>query len=94
MRRAVAPVIAVPRVDHLSYAGVRLRTKFLVFAIAALVPGCGVIKERVCRRGEYAARAISAPETGRVCVPNGEEPPSGYERFPPGETPTYTRDDR
>lgn len=76
---------------------VRTQSRFLVRAIAVpialLAAGCGELRERVCERGQYAARAIAAPETGRVCVPDGQEPPLGYERFPPGQTPTYLEDD-
>lgn len=65
----------------------------MVLALAMTAVGCGAFKERVCRRGQYAARAIAAPQTGRTCVPNDREPPTGYERFPPGQTPTYLEDD-
>lgn len=78
-------------------ASVRAQAMFLLLAIAApiatLTAGCGEFRERVCERGEYAARAVAAPKSGRVCVPNGREPPPGYERFPAGQTPTYLEDD-
>ena len=73
---------------------VRLLTSSLALGIIGSMVGCGTFKERVCESGEYAVRAIEAPETGRTCVPNGQEPPPGYERFPPGQTPTYLEDDR
>jgi len=73
---------------------VRLLASSLALGIVGLMAGCGTFKERVCARGQYAVRAIAAPETGRTCVPKGQEPPPGYERFPPGQTPTYLKDDR
>jgi len=66
----------------------------LALAIIPASVGCGAFKERVCRPGEYAARAIAAPVTGRTCVPNGQEPPPGYERFPPGRTLAHLEQDQ
>ncbi len=74
---------------------VRLLTSSLAaLGVVGLMAGCTTFNERVCEKGEYAVRATAAPETGRTCVPNGQEPPPGYERFPPGQTPTYPEDDR
>lgn len=48
----------------------------LAFTVAA-IGSCGLLlRERVCDRGEYAARSIEYPDTGGVCVPNGKEPPA------------------
>ncbi len=62
--------------------------------VVGAVAACGPFRERVCERSEYAVRAITAPDAGRTCVPNDQEPPPGYERFPAGEKPTYLEDDR
>ncbi len=72
----------------------RALAALLSAGIVGTVAACGPFKERVCERGEYAVRAIAAPDTGRTCVPHDQEPPPGYERFPPGQTPTYLEDDR
>ena len=63
-------------------------------AMALVLCGCPLWRERVCSRGEHAVRAIDAPATGRTCVRDGQAPPSGYEEFPPGQTPKYVDQDR
>ncbi len=58
-----------------------------------LVGGCQ-IRERMCSEGEYPVRSIRFPDTGRACVTEGEQPPKGYETFPPGEVPEFVDEDR
>ncbi len=88
-----------PRLAHAEFMGrakvdgARVLAALLATGIVGVVAACGPFKERVCEGGEYAARAIEAPDTGRTCVPNDQEPPPGYERFAPGQTPTYVEDD-
>jgi hypothetical protein len=61
----------------------------LLLGLLALIP-TGCWRERECSEGFHPVRSIEFPETGRTCVEDGEEPPQGYERFPPGlEPPTY-----
>lgn len=69
------------------------RTLTVILALVAVmsVSGC---RERTCIEGEYPARSVDHPDTGRVCVPDGQEPPAGYERFPEGQVPTYVDQDR
>ncbi len=43
-----------------------------------------------CLDGEYLVRVIDGP--GDRCIPDGSQPPSGYETYPPGQTPTAARD--
>lgn len=64
---------------------------FTLVTVAVLATGCWG-PERVCNEGEYPARSIEYPDTGGVCVSDGANPPAGYERFPAGETPTYTHE--
>ena len=52
--------------------------------------GCG--PERICSSGEYPARATEN-STGRTCVPEDEEPPAGFERFPAGQVPQHVDDE-
>jgi hypothetical protein len=79
--------------DHAKERSAKVLAAFLAVGSVGLIGGCSAFRERVCERGEYAVRAIAAPKTGSTCVPNGQVPPPGYERFPPGQTPTYLDED-
>jgi hypothetical protein len=57
------------------------------FALAGC-PG----RERICRSGEYPAKAVGNT-TGRTCVAEGREPPGGYVRYPPGKVPQHVDDE-
>ncbi len=57
-----------------------------------LTAGAGCGPEKICRDGEYPARA-STNSTGRVCVSDGEEPPAGFERYPAGQEPKNVDDE-
>jgi hypothetical protein len=75
--------------------GGRLSKTVAAAAVLGLVTGsvgCG--RERMCRDGEYPAVSTEFPESGRVCVPGGQAPPTGYTTYPPGQTPTYLDQDR
>jgi hypothetical protein len=50
-----------------------------------------VIRERICRSGEYPVKAVGN-KTGRTCVPDGERPPPGYVRYPAGKVPKHVDD--
>jgi hypothetical protein len=58
---------------------------------AALLSGC-TIDERICRSGEYPVKAVGN-KTGRDCVPEGEDPPAGYVRYPDGKVPEHVGDE-
>ena len=57
---------------------------------ALLVSGCST-KDRICGSGEYPVKSVGNT-TGRACVPKGEDPPSGYVRFPAGKVPQHVDD--
>lgn len=59
-------------------------------AVAVLVSGCG-FREAICSSGEYPVAAVRST-TGRACVPDGQQPPDGYVRFPAGKVPKYIDD--
>ncbi len=46
--------------------------------------------EAICSSGEYPVAAVR--DTGRVCVKDGQVPPAGWVRFPPGKEPEYVDD--
>jgi hypothetical protein len=64
-----------------------------VLLAGTAVAGCDY-RERVCSAGEYPARSVEYPDSGRICVQDGSVPPSGYTTFPSGRTPTYADQDR
>jgi hypothetical protein len=56
-----------------------------------LTGGC-LFREAICRSGEYPVAAVRSA-TGRTCVPDGQEPPAGYVRFPEGKVPEHVGDE-
>ncbi|MGK5682191.1 SCO0607 family lipoprotein [Actinoplanes sp. URMC 104] len=56
-----------------------------------LAGGCS-LREAICGSGEYPVAAVDSL-TGRACVPEGEEPPVGYVRFPAGKEPRHVDDE-
>jgi hypothetical protein len=62
----------------------------LVAATVAL-GGCPV-REHICSGGDYPVKAVGN-KTGRTCVPEGQDPPAGYVRYPAGKVPKYVDDE-
>lgn len=59
-------------------------------ALVALT-GCSFeYQEDICASQEYPVTTVNG--TGSACVPNGEEPPSGYVRYPEGKVPQQVDD--
>jgi hypothetical protein len=59
---------------------------------AVLASGCSLsFADRICDDGEYTVMAAANPAVG-ACVPNGEEPPGGYVRYPAGKVPQHVDD--
>jgi hypothetical protein len=72
----------------------RTRLPFLLgtaVLIAGLTTGCS-IREAICSSGEYPVAAVNST-SGRACVPDGEQPPAGYVRFPQGKVPQHVDDE-
>ncbi|MFF5081687.1 SCO0607 family lipoprotein [Actinoplanes sp. NPDC000266] len=68
-----------------------MRRAFLpAVAVAACLLTAACADQAVCRDGEYPAAQVDS--TGRTCVPDGQEPPAGYVRYPPGQEPQRTDD--
>ncbi|WP_327004630.1 hypothetical protein OHA72_58015 [Dactylosporangium sp. NBC_01737] len=55
------------------------------------VTGCS-LKERICRSGEHPVKAVGNA-TGRTCVRDGTDPPSGYVPYPAGKVPVHVDDE-
>jgi len=59
---------------------------------AVLASGCSLsFADRICDDGEYPVMGAANPASG-MCVPNGEEPPGGYVRYPAGKVPQHVDD--
>ncbi|AGZ41872.1 SCO0607 family lipoprotein [Actinoplanes friuliensis] len=59
-------------------------------AAALLTAGCS-LNEAICSSDHYPVAAVGS--TGRDCVPDGQEPPAGYVRFPEGKVPEHVGDE-
>lgn len=57
--------------------------------VAALTTGCSM-QDAICGGGEYPVMTIGA--TGSACVPDDEDPPKGYVRYPEGKVPEHVDD--
>ncbi|MDP9815272.1 SCO0607 family lipoprotein [Spirilliplanes yamanashiensis] len=75
------------------WAGTALRwaaAAAVVTAATGAVAGC-LGPDAICRSGEYPVKAVGNT-TGAACVPDGEEPPAGYVRYPAGKEPRHVDD--
>jgi hypothetical protein len=59
-------------------------------ATAMLAGGCS-FQDAICRGGEYPVKAIGNA-TGGACVPDNQNPPAGYVRYPAGKVPKHVDD--
>jgi hypothetical protein len=57
--------------------------------VALLTTGCSM-QDAQCGGGEYPVLAVGS--TGGACVPDDEEPPQGYARYPEGKVPEHVGD--
>lgn len=58
-------------------------------AVDLLVIGCSTA-ESICGGDEYPVLAVNG--TGSACVPEKEQPPQGYTRYPAGKEPRHVGD--
>ncbi len=65
----------------------------LALAAATLfLTGCSFeIRDNICSSGHYPVLTVGG--TGSDCVPDDEEPPSGYVRYPEGKVPEKVDDE-
>ncbi|MBF6510981.1 hypothetical protein IU422_24950 [Nocardia farcinica] len=63
----------------------------LACTTAAVLTGCAWFGERVCRAEEYPVLAVGS--AGRTCVPDDQEPPPGFARYPDGKVPEKVDDE-
>jgi hypothetical protein len=60
------------------------------FATVLLAGGCS-FQDAICRGGEYPVKAIGNA-TGAACVPDNQDQPAGYVRYPAGKVPKHVDD--
>ncbi|MEU6622001.1 hypothetical protein ABZ926_14680 [Streptomyces litmocidini] len=61
-------------------------------AIVALTGCAGVeYQEDICSSGEYPVLSVGG--TGSACVPDKQEPPTGFVRYPEGKVPRQVGDE-
>ncbi|MEG3628820.1 SCO0607 family lipoprotein [Streptomyces poriticola] len=60
-------------------------------AAAVALTGCSIdFRDAVCGGGEYPVMTVGG--TGSACVPDDEQPPEGYVRYPEGKVPKHVDD--
>ncbi|MEU2157646.1 hypothetical protein ABZ532_22000 [Streptomyces sp. NPDC019396] len=57
---------------------------------AVALPGCS-IQDDICSDDEYPVMTVGG--TGSACVPDDEQPPKGYARYPQGKVPQKVDDE-
>lgn len=70
--------------------GKRVHLILACAAAAAVMTGCS-IEEATCGGGEYPVLSVGG--TGSACVPNDQEPPKDYTRYPEGKVPEHVGDE-
>ncbi|MFI8192441.1 SCO0607 family lipoprotein [Streptomyces sp. NPDC085946] len=77
--------------QHHDRFGYRAAAVLLALGAGALsLTGCS-LQDAVCGGGHYPVAAVGY-EGGGDCVPEGEEPPEGYVRYPEGKVPEHVGD--
>ncbi|MFC8430439.1 SCO0607 family lipoprotein [Streptomyces sp. NPDC057253] len=89
--------MTTPRIDRPAHSGLRRQRAgvgaVLASAAAALMlTGCAgwEYQENICSSDEYPVLYVGS--TGSACVSDGEEPTSGYARYPKGKVPQVVGD--
>ena len=84
------------RPDHSSSTSSRRRPSRSAVGLALasvtvvlLATGCSM-EDAQCGGGEYPVLAVGS--SGSACVPDGEEPPKGFARYPEGKVPEHVDD--
>jgi hypothetical protein len=62
----------------------------LAAALCATLLTSGCMEDAICGSEDYPVKAVGT--TGSACVPEGQEPPAGYVRYPEGKVPQRVGD--
>ena len=65
------------------------RARFVVSVCAVLLLA-GCVPDAICGSDDYPVLQVGG--TGRQCLPEGQEPPAGWARYPPGQEPKHVDD--
>ena len=68
-----------------------MRKTIVVTALGLCLLTGGCAEDAVCGSDAYPVKAVGNT-TGRTCVPEGEDPPAGYVRYPEGKVPERVGD--
>ena len=63
----------------------------LTAALGLTLLTAGCVEDAICGSDDYPVKAVGNT-TGQDCVPEGEEPPAGYVRYPAGKVPKHVGD--
>ncbi|GAA2591696.1 lipoprotein [Winogradskya consettensis] len=63
----------------------------VVAGLAAAVLTGGCTADAICGGGNYPVK-LADSATGSTCVPDGQDPPAGYVRYPAGKVPKKVGD--
>jgi len=64
----------------------------ILISTAGLLSACSFsVADAMCSSGEYPVLAVGST-MGGACVKNGDNPPSGYTRYPKGKVPQHVDD--
>ena len=75
-------------------AGMRKTPTGLALAAAlatTLLSGGCSLADAICGSDHYPVKAVGST-TGQDCVPNGEDPPANFVRYPEGKVPEHVGD--
>jgi hypothetical protein len=68
-----------------------MRTFVVAGLAAALLSGGCSLQDAICGGGDYPVK-LADSATGTTCVPDGQDPPAGYVRYPAGKVPKKVGD--
>jgi hypothetical protein len=60
-------------------------------ALGVTLLSAGCAEDAICGSDDYPVKAVGS-KTGQDCVPEGQEPPAGYVRYPEGKVPERVGD--
>jgi hypothetical protein len=83
---------AADRATRLCCMRTRMISMVTVAGLAGLFLMGGCTADAMCSSGEYPVKAVRST-TGGACVPDGQDPPAGYVRYPQGKVPKHVDDE-
>ncbi|MCA2213326.1 SCO0607 family lipoprotein [Jidongwangia harbinensis] len=69
-----------------------MRVRLFLMGVLVVASTAACADQRICGSDEYPVKAVGNT-TGAACVPEGEEPPAGYVKYPEGKVPERVGDE-